>query len=117
MAFILVLFLFFLLLTVMGTRPVQLLFGTVLPMPIFNVNITLTLFYAAAPSLLFLFHVYIVLQVAHVIRRGTFKSVADLQDAIKRYIREHNKAPKPFVWTKSADTILAKLSRLPLPSE
>jgi len=51
------------------------------------------------------------------IRRGTFKSVADLQDAIKRYIREHNKAPKPFVWTKSADAILTKLSRLPAPSE
>jgi transposase len=51
------------------------------------------------------------------IRRGTFKSVAGLQDAIKRYIREHNKAPKPFVWTKSAEAILTKLSRLPAPSE
>jgi transposase len=51
------------------------------------------------------------------IRRGTFKSVADLQDAIKRYIREHNQAPKPFVWTKPAKAILAKLSRLPASSE
>jgi transposase len=34
------------------------------------------------------------------IRRGVFKSVADLQDAIVRYIGEHNKAAKPFVWTK-----------------
>ena len=51
------------------------------------------------------------------IRRGTFKSVSDLQDAIRRYIREHNDAPKPFVWTKPAETILAKLSRLPVPSE
>ena len=39
------------------------------------------------------------------IRRGVFKSVADLQDAIARYIRAHNKAAKPFVWTKSADAI------------
>ena len=31
------------------------------------------------------------------IRRGVFKSVADLQDAIARYIREHNKTSKPFV--------------------
>jgi len=51
------------------------------------------------------------------IRRGVFKSVAELQDAITRYIRQHNKAAKPFVWTKSADAILAKLARLPEPSE
>src|SRR5205809_3558153 len=44
------------------------------------------------------------------IRRGVFKSVADLENAIRRYIREHNQSSKPFVWTKPADTILAKLS-------
>ncbi len=51
------------------------------------------------------------------IRRGGFKSVADLEQAIAAYIREHNNSPKPFVWTKPADAILAKLSRLPVPSE
>jgi transposase len=51
------------------------------------------------------------------IRRGVFKSVLDLQDAIARYIREHNRTAKPFVWTKPADAILAKLARLPEPSE
>lgn len=51
------------------------------------------------------------------IRRGVFKSVADLQDAIARYIRAYNKAAKPFVWTKPADTIFVKLNRLPAPSE
>ena len=51
------------------------------------------------------------------IRRGVFTSVADLQDAIRRYIQEHNKNPKPFIWTKPADVILAKLSRLPVASE
>jgi transposase len=50
------------------------------------------------------------------IRRGVFKSVPDLEDAIQRYIREHNRTAKPFVWTKPADVILAKLSRLPVPS-
>ena len=50
------------------------------------------------------------------IRRGVFKSVVDLQAAINRYIREHNQDPKPLVWTKSADSILDKLSRLPAPS-
>jgi transposase len=51
------------------------------------------------------------------IRRGVFTSVADLQDAIRRYIREHNQNPKPFVWTKPANLILAKISRLPVASE
>jgi hypothetical protein len=32
-------------------------------------------------------------------------------------IREHNRSPKPFVWTKPADVILANLSRLPVASE
>jgi transposase len=51
------------------------------------------------------------------LRRGIFQSVADLEKAIARYIREHNAASRPFVWTKTADSILAKLSRLPAPSE
>jgi transposase len=51
------------------------------------------------------------------IRRGVFKSVADLEHAIRRYIQEHNRSSKPFVWTKPADAILSKLTRLPLPSE
>ncbi len=50
------------------------------------------------------------------IRRGVFKSVSDLQDAIARYIRDHNRASKPFASTKPADTILGKLARLPAPS-
>ena len=51
------------------------------------------------------------------IRRGVFTSVADLQRAIRSYIREHNRNPRPFVWTKPADDILAKLSRLPVASD
>jgi len=50
------------------------------------------------------------------IRRGVFRSIADLQTAINAYLAEHNVSPKPFVWTKSADAILAKLDRCPLPS-
>jgi transposase len=50
------------------------------------------------------------------IRRGVFKSVPDLKRAIAGYIREHNKTANPFIWTKPADAILAKLSRLPVPS-
>ena len=51
------------------------------------------------------------------LKRGTFHSVVDLQAAINRYIQEHNEAPKPFQWTKPAETIFAKLDRLPVPSE
>jgi len=50
------------------------------------------------------------------IRRGVFRSIADLQAAINAYLAEHNASPKPFVWTKSTDSILAKLDRCPVPS-
>ena len=45
------------------------------------------------------------------IRRGVFRSIADLQAAINRFITDANAKPKPFVWTKSADAILAAVSR------
>jgi len=50
------------------------------------------------------------------IRRGVFRSVVRLQAAINVYLAEHNANPKPFVWTKSAEAILAKLDRCPVPS-
>jgi transposase len=50
------------------------------------------------------------------LKRGVFRSVDDLEQAIARYIREHNGDAKPFVWTKTANTILDKLNRLPEPS-
>jgi transposase len=48
------------------------------------------------------------------IRRGVFHSIVDLQNAINAYLAEHNASPKPFVWIKSAEVILAKLDRLPV---
>jgi transposase len=47
----------------------------------------------------------------HAIRRGVFTSVQDLMAAIDVYLIEHNRAPKPFIWTKSANDILAKVAR------
>jgi hypothetical protein len=35
----------------------------------------------------------------------------------QRYFAEHNAHPKPFVRTKSAEAILAKLDRVAVPSE
>jgi len=41
------------------------------------------------------------------LKRGVFSSIVELQTAINRFIAEANDKPKPFVWTKSADVILA----------
>jgi transposase len=45
------------------------------------------------------------------IRRGIFRSVAELKEAIHDYLDRHNADPKPFVWTKTADVILEKERR------
>jgi len=45
------------------------------------------------------------------IRRGAFKSVAELIQAIMDYINTHNKTPRSFVWTAQVEDILAKVSR------
>jgi hypothetical protein len=45
------------------------------------------------------------------IRRGVFKSVSELEEAIRDYLDRHNADLKPFVWTKTAATILAKERR------
>jgi len=45
------------------------------------------------------------------IRRGVFRSVKELEAAIREYIDVHNEDPKPFRWTRTADQILASISR------
>jgi len=45
------------------------------------------------------------------IRNGVFKSVAELEQAIRDYIDHHNANPKSFVWTKKAADILEKVAR------
>jgi transposase len=45
------------------------------------------------------------------IRRGVFHSVNDLVTAIEDYLRVNNENPKPFVWTATAEQILAKVAR------
>jgi len=37
-----------------------------------------------------------------------FRSVAQLVDAIRRYVDHHNTNPTSFVWTKKAEDILQK---------
>jgi transposase len=45
------------------------------------------------------------------IRRGVFHSVNDLIIAIEDYLKVNNDNPKPFVWTATAEQILAKVAR------
>jgi hypothetical protein len=45
------------------------------------------------------------------IKRGAHCSVAELKRAIQEFLDQNNKAPKPFVWTKTADNILASIAR------
>lgn len=45
------------------------------------------------------------------IRRGTHRSTRALETAIRAYITHTNVAPTAFVWTKTADDILASVAR------
>jgi transposase len=45
------------------------------------------------------------------LRRGVYRSVRELETTIKNYLAVSNESPKPFVWTRSADDILASVAR------
>jgi hypothetical protein len=45
------------------------------------------------------------------LKHGVFTSIVELQTAINRFIADANGKPKPFVWTKSSDAILAAVQR------
>lgn len=45
------------------------------------------------------------------LRRGVFKSVPGLVEAIEAFIDSHNASSKPYVWTAKADAILEKMRR------
>ena len=45
------------------------------------------------------------------IRRGVFRSVAELKEAIAEYLAHRNTHPKPYKWTASPETILAKVAK------
>jgi transposase len=45
------------------------------------------------------------------VRRGAFRSVADLEHAIQEFMQAWNANPTPFVWTATVESILEKLSR------
>ena len=45
------------------------------------------------------------------LKRGVFRSIVELQAAIKRFLAETNADPRPFRWTKDPDTIIAAVKR------
>jgi len=45
------------------------------------------------------------------IRRGAHRSARALEDAIRLYLATYNHDPRPFVWVKTADEILASIER------
>jgi transposase len=46
------------------------------------------------------------------IRRGSFRSVKELVGRIEAFVDHYNKTSRPFVWTATAESIFAKLTRL-----
>jgi len=47
----------------------------------------------------------------HRLRRGVFRSLPELLAALEKYLGQHNKKPKPFIWTATAKDILSKVTR------
>jgi transposase len=47
------------------------------------------------------------------LKRGVFRSVAELQTAITRFLADTNADPKPFTWTKDSGKIIAAVKRGP----
>jgi putative transposase len=46
------------------------------------------------------------------IRRGSFRTVRQLIDRIEHFVRRYNETARPFHWTATADSIIAKVDRL-----
>jgi len=45
------------------------------------------------------------------LRRSSFHGIVDLQTAIHRFIAEHNRMAKRFVWTADPDRIIEKINK------
>jgi transposase len=45
------------------------------------------------------------------LKRGIFPSLVALQEAINRFVEEHDRSPRPFVWTADPDAIAEKVRR------
>jgi transposase len=89
-----------------ATHKTQLIRDWLAKRPRYHVHFTPT-----AASWLNLVESWFALLTARQLKRGAFRSTGELEEAIRRYIAATNAAPKPFVWTKPADEILASVAR------
>jgi transposase len=85
------------------TAPIQ---RWLLKRPRFHVHVTPT-----SASWLNLVERWFALLTEKQLRRGVHRSTQALRAAIRAYIAYTNEQPKPFVWTKTADEILASVAR------
>jgi transposase len=89
-----------------GTHKTALIQNWFAKRPRFHVHFTPT-----SASWLSLVERWFALLTTKQLRRGVFRSVPQLKAAIQAFIDAHQENPKPFVWTKTADEILASIAR------
>lgn len=89
-----------------GTHKTPLIRNWFAKRPRFHVHFTPT--YASWLSLVERWFALLTTKQLH---RGVFRSVPQLKAAIQAFIDAHHANPKPFVWTKTADEILASIAR------
>jgi transposase len=54
---------------------------------------------------------FFALLTARQLKRGSHRSVEELEAAVLAYLERHNAEPRPFRWTRSADQVLAAVGR------
>jgi len=89
-----------------GTHKTQLIRDWLVKRPRFHLHFTPT-----SSSWLNLVERWFALLTEKQLRRGVHRSTKELETAIRTYIQTHNRSPKPFIWTKTADQILASVAR------
>ena len=89
-----------------GTHKTALIRRWLLKRPRFHVHFTPT-----SASWLNLVERWFALLTEKQLRRGVHRNTQALRDAIRAYIAHTNEHPKPFMWTKTADEILASVAR------
>jgi transposase len=89
-----------------GTHKTQLIHNWLAKRPRFHIHFTPT-----SASWLNLVERWFALLTDQQIRRGSHRSTRQLIGAIETYLALTNDQPKPFIWTKTADQILASVQR------
>ena len=89
-----------------GTHKTKLIQNWLAKRPRFHVHFTPT-----SASWLNLVERWFALLTERQLRRGVHRSTKELKAAIDAFIEHHNRAPKPFIWHKTADQILDSVAR------